>query len=59
MHVVETDAQDQQAERVGVRVGKVCGTTAAVLNMVVVELKGDLFGELKEYVGRTCGWIEE
>lgn len=33
--------------------------TALVLGMVVAELKGDLFGELQEYMGRTCGWIEE
>lgn len=60
MHMVEKGPKDQQAERVGGRAGKHQATmTAAVLEMVVMELKGDLFGELKEYVRRTCGWFEE
>jgi hypothetical protein len=60
MHTVENDPKDKHAERVGGRAGKNhATTTAAVLGMVVTELKGDLFGELKEYMGRTCAWFKE
>ena len=60
MHTVEADVKEQQAERGGLKFGNNHATaTAAVLGMVVTELKGDLFGELREYVGRTCGWYKE
>jgi len=60
MHTAEADAKEQQVEQIGERAGKDhAAAAAAVLGMVVTELKGDLFGELKEYVGRTCGWYKE
>ncbi len=34
-------------------------TVAAVLRLVVEELKGDLYIELGELMGRTCRWAVE
>jgi len=60
MHTAEADAKEQQVEQIGERAGKdYAAAAAAVLGMVVTELNGDLFGELKEYIGRTCGWYKE
>lgn len=63
LHMANNNAakdQQQGEGRIGGREGtQNHATTAAVLGMVVEELKGDLYGELRAYVGRTCGWWEE
>jgi hypothetical protein len=59
MHIVGDDAKDLLEEKGNVKTSMGHAFTAAVLGVVVADLKGDLFGQLQEYMGRTCGWIEE